>query len=1055
MKRSFSTVNKNQRDKSARSSQSHEALKRVLAFCLCALFVISAVPVGLHFASADDNLSEASTTLNAVDSEETTTASEEPTTVDADTTDTTTADGATPEPTTQAAAEDDAAVDADSGSDDRNTTTINSNFKPEMSFIKLQQLASNDAAVTTDKTVPVKIEEDGTESDGSIPVGKISSNAPSISGKEYKGAYVVTTKSDGTKAVEEISYVGSYSEGDDTYIYYSFAETPNTGVLLTSEQYIKLVYKTTVSISYEVRLNSISGESIGEKGGTFVSPVTKVDKGDSINIRFTPAKNASSGDADYRIKEMQAVYSDGTIEAITLDSDNMATLSSLGKNVRLVAVVEKIEKYYLIDAHTATETKGHICWAGNSSEKNSNVADPYSVDPSLFCSYDAAGSSGTVGANVMATPGGTIYFVMYSQTRDKWEFERLLINGKFIDAVCDGQIHATDIGNGMTVYFRSLGDSQKDSHLSSNADSPRNKYECWVTNVSDDIRVDYKCESNQREVLTLVQADGISNVVASSFDRAKYLLKITDFWDGIYNGEAQADRKATDFPNYVWTSADPIGKQLVNEFFGNNKAGLKASELDHTSVDYKHSSSGYGSRYVYFTAKVGYDPTTMKAYITGQDTALDCDNIANLVTGKASSRFGVFSTDKNKSVATAKKAGYDWFVYYTGVGIDFRNLSLAVDPYSYSVEYDLDGGSINGSGSYTDSAKYTIEEGKNRIILPTTAPEKEGYIFEGWQLVPTNQEYADMATPLVLDVAGKFVVNENTYKYGLVTEKTSYELDGVTYTDYNAVSGGNHKFVFKALWKSEDDETEKANYTIKTYKEVNKNTEGAEQKNEKWYKLTSEEHYVGLVGETIIGIPGEPEVGYALSDKSVTKLENFKADGNTDNELIYYYDSTYHDLTVAEKIEGAYANYLKTFDVTITLTPNGDLPIIDVDDYIASGALNGLVYSKSDDGKSLTVTINNMGRNDTQTLTIPYGWSYAVEGKTDDSAYSVTYNVDGTETGTLTGDTSVDVIFTREDITPTGVLDSTLLQASLLGFVVLLGGTLVGIKVFRRKRNNV
>lgn len=1053
MKRSFSIINKNKRDKSARSPQSHEALKRVLAFCLCALFVISAVPVGLHFASADDNLADASTTLNSVDSEETTTA------VDEDTTETTTAADATSEPATQADAEEGSAVDGDSGVEDTTAATINSNFKPEMSFIKLQQLASNDTAVTTDKTVSVKIEEDGTESDGSIPTGKISSNAPSISGKEYKGAYVVTTKADGTKTVEEISYVGSYSEGDDTYVYYSFADTPNTGVLLTSEQYIKLVYKTTVSISYEVRLNSISGESLGEKGGSFVSPVTQVDKGDSINIRFTPAKNASSGDADYRIKEMQAVYSDGTIEAITLDSDNMATLSSLGKNVRLVAVVEKIEKYYLIDAHTASETKGHICWAGHDGEKNSNVADPYSVDPSLFCSYDVTGSSGTVGANVMTTPGGTIYFVMYSQTGDKWEFERLLINGVFVDAICDGQIHTTDIGNGMTAYFRSLGDSQKDSHLNSNAKAERNKYECWVTNVSDDIRVDYKCESNQREVLTLVQADGISNVVASSFDRTKDYgdwAKIKDYWDGIYNGEDQTGGKKAYFPNHVWSSTDPIGTQLVNEYFGSNKSGLKSSEdTKHTSVDYKHSSSGYGSRYIYFKTKVGYDPTTMKAYITGQDAALNCGNIADLVSKKTSSFFGVFSTDTNKSVATAKKAGYDWFVYYTGVGLDFRNLSLAVDPYSYSVEYDLDGGTIDGAGSYTDSAKYTIEDGKNRIILPTTTPEKDGYIFEGWQLVPTNQEYADMATPLVLDVAGKFVVNENTYKYGLVTEKTSYELDGVTYTDYNAVSGGNHRFVFKALWKSEDDETEKANYTIKTYKEVNKNTEGAEQKNGKWYALTSEERYVGLVGETIIGIPGDPEAGYVLSDKSITKLENFKADGNTDNELIYYYDSTYQDLTVTEKIEGAYANYLKTFDVTITLTPNGDLPVIDVDDYIASGALNGLVYSKSDDGKTLTVTISNMGRNDTQTLTIPYGWSYAVKGETDDAAYSVTYNVDGTETGTLTGDTSVDVIFTREDITPTGVLDSTLFQTSLFGFIFLLGGTIVGIRVFRRKKNNV
>lgn len=947
-------------------------------------------------------------------------------------------------------------------------------FEAKMNFAALNDLAEdNPSVLTVEKTVDIKIDDDGNVTDGTMNVGKIDetsikkSDNTRVEGKKFEGVYVVTyvTDAEGNKTTtvkseDEIKYTGNYTTKDANgkdvdHIYYAFSETPDTGILLNANQEIKVVYRTVCNVTYEVRQDTYDGKLLnsdgsldGENvktgsGGGFVTPSSQVDKNASLNLQFKEEKNAKNSGRDYELVEVYQVMN-GSYTKIEMDRDNTAAIESVNADTKIIAVVREIVQYKLTETHS----RGHICWAGHGDEKNSNPDKPYSVDPSLFCSYDSDGSvTGTVGATVVSEPNGTIYFVMYSQKGDKWQLQHLIINDVFVDTTCDGKVHDTDLGNGMVAHFQYLGEEKHDSHLKDNAGADRNKFACWVTNVSSDISVDFECESEKRETLTLVQADGIAQVVASSYDG----YDNAEYYKGIYNGgdDVWFHLRKLEFPNKTWVSGvNDLGEDLVNEYWSGSKSGvLSSDDNNHTSVEYKHNKSGYGNRFVYFKTKVGYDPNTTVAKITGQAGTLEVENIANAVSKQTSHFFGLFKGDRNRAASEAKKAGYDWFVKYNGVGQYFRQLSLSADPYTYGVVYDLNGGTLNGDTIYTDTNSYTIESGSNTIIMPSSAPVKEGYIFQGWELVPTNGKYTGKVN-LALDENGKFVIDTTTYEYGLVTEKTEYELDGTKYTDWNAVSGGDHKFTFKAIWKAEDDTTStKANYTITSYKEITEKQYEALAENVtktikdgKYYQVYDKDHvaHVGTVGETIVGVPSDAPTGYMLSDNSITRLDNFKKDGNTANELIYYYDIS-HTLTVNKVLTGEYADKTKSFEVTVSLMDakgdavSGTFDCTGTSASISDGKItftNGTAKVLLKGGQNITISGLSTGTYSvSETPDANYDVTYAIDNAaTDDGgktaptgkALNATFAEDGSLSNALT---TVTVTNARKDEVPAGVVD--------------------------------
>lgn len=985
-------------------------------------------------------------------------------------------------------------------------------FKARMKFATLKRYAKEaPEKVAENKTVTVRIYEDGTCTDESYAqqCGKINKDTVKQfedKDKEYVGAFVVTSTTDEQgnpkDNEDEIKYIGKYTSETDgkEYIYYGFSETPDTGILLDdTKQYIKLVYRTVYDVSYEVRQDSISGTVINkdgmlqddgsvkkDSGGGFVTATTTLGKDDELHVQFKEEKNAGNNGKDYVLDKLYRVNANGTadIKEVTVDADKTATLTDVSSDVKLIAVVKPVTEYKLIDTVTSEVSRLFICWAGNPKEKNSNVQNPYQDDlVSKFCSYDTDGSvTGTKGATVKTTPGGTIYFVMYTYNKykdydsdDKWNLEYLKINGTTLDTTLDRKEHTTDLGNGMTAHFLygEDGFDYKDSHLQgSNFNGPptkkRYKYMIWVTNVSADISVDYWGDSDKREILTLVQADGIDKVVASSYDTAINGV----YWDGIYNGDnSQNDvsgHGGQKFPDNSWKAGNALGKQLVNEYWGGilGKGGNRSSDNEHSSIEYEHSSSGRGSEYVYFNLKPGYDPYNTKATITGQDEALSVENIAGLVS--KSYKNGTRGI-ANKALSTAKKEGYTWYVYYKGVGQFFRQLRLAASPYTYQVTYDLDGGTLNGATAYADpkSGTYTIESGKNTIVLPSATPEKKGHVFMGWSFEPTNQDPAYKNAKTTYSEGDKLVIDETSYAWGLQTEKTEYKLeDDTTLTEWVPVSGGTHGYAFKAVWQKDTESSTKANYTITSYREITQAAYDAlaenarTTKNDKYYqKISGPTTHVGTVGETVIGIPADPEAGYVLSDASVTKLENFKKDSNTDTELIYYYEVV-HTLTVKKAASGDYADKTKEFSVTVTVKDAQGNAL--TGSYDATGEADNVK-----DGKiTFTDGTAKLLLKDSESVTISglptgtYSVSETLSTDVDKKNYTATYSVDGaTAPNTAPSDqplkfdldannkiqdaaSSVTITNTRREETPTGVVDGQSPNGMLAAILVLFAAVI-------------
>lgn len=844
----------------------------------------------------------------------------------------------------------------------KDTTTESQKQETEettVSFEKLNSMVGGSSNLVENATVTVYISRNNTLTATEISTGMIAENIPQEMGNShFVGAYVVT---DDGQAETEIAYVGSYTDEEDgsVHTYYAFGSDMSTGILLKEDQgqYIKLVYKDSFNLTYTIQLED---GTPCEDGGTFYNRKDTVDYGDNVRIQFKANKNGASGNCDYVLAEVKAIASDGTETEIELDEDGYGYLNSVTQNMTICAKVKKVEQYKLV---VDKQVGGHVCWAGYSGEKNSNTADPYSVSPDKFCSYRAED-----GATVTAAPGGTIYFVLYSQAWSGggvWELKNLAINGKPVDPIYDGNEYTTDLGNGMIAHFRYMGydgeNQFKDKHLkpvlegyflgipqySYPADKERCKYECWVENVSEDIHVDFESfNSTNHEIVKLAEANGIEEVCASTFDRqavggdylnlgknniTRLLPKVGhyDFWKDLLTPVNEVGEDVSDIvyegsgliPNPDAPYAQSFWGDWENSWFFSKYAHVEVqSEVfkDKEDADADKQTLQWGSRYIYFKTKPGYDPRTLDAQMTGKEegSTNTSGRIKITETGSIydlrsdSINTIVYSTNNNRSMYLARNEGYMWYLRYYGCGINVRNLYLNCSPYQYGVEYDLNGGTIDGSTTYTDANKYTIESGQNRISLPSKTPQKDGYVFTGWKLEaikPTNVESVNKEEydPLKgvrtdYDTDDVFTINSENYKAGLETERQEYDItvdknakygEYETYhcIDYIPRADGNHRFIFVAQWAEKEDITAKrAEYSVKIYKEAAPGTENTVKVDGKTYTVEEKTH-LGTKGEDIISIQDTPE-GYVLDkEKSVTKLKNFMKDGNTANEILYYY----------------------------------------------------------------------------------------------------------------------------------------------------------------------
>ncbi len=387
---------------------------------------------------------------------------------------------------------------------------------------------------------------------------------------------------------------------------------------------------------------------------------------------------------------------------------------------------------------------------------------------------------------------------------------------------------------------------------------------------------------------------------------------------------------------------------------------------------------------------------------------------------------------------------------------------------------------LNSSGDGHDQEFSTEEEAKAYV----EAALKSTYAAQGWEYVATNREYYEGSQTQEQEEDGSYktVTVDHSIVYTLtfaqnVTEKTYSPNEVFSITDNNyanmAYASGDPKtnedmyFTFVAKYLSVD-ASQNTEVDYKVYIQVPEGTESTatnpviQKENGKYYQLDYHTVERQLIGDTVVLNQYAPENSeyyeynetYSRVQTTTTSLED---DGTIpeNNELYLYYDYQYQTLTLDEDTRGDYANYLKDFDITITLSKD-DLSPIEVPAVGTKVSYGDIEFTSN--GTTLTATVKMSKATSQKQMVIPYGWNYTVEGA-DEDGYELTYEDGagntGETVGTMTTDHTVLVVYTKTDISPTGVLESTVFQASVLGAVILIGGTLVGIKVVRRKRNGV
>lgn len=1221
MKRSFSTINKNKRDKSARSSQSHEALKRVLAFCLCALFVLSAVPVGLHFASADDNLTDASTTINSVDPETITAASDDTTAVDDDTTEPTSVDESATEPATQAA-------DVEDGSAE-GTTAADSNGPlkaPAQAPAKIDLDDGDTVDSLSNATVAVRVNNVDITDSVSVKPGLISSNqeeaVQSIKDKLGNAQYIKTVirKTDGTET--EVFRVAGYNGAT----YYSLHSYDDTGVKLKDGESIILVYADILNVNCTILP--------GSDAGTAAYP-SVVNRGDQLTVQLSPAQ-------DYKVNTVTYTTPDEGSAAATVENNVVKIdTSNLTGDIQITVNCEMVSSYTIKpDSSMWTkqeddkdwEDNGHGGMARNRFGIESEMASPgtqtvkvgnlfpvyhwtnrlYDMTSKLIdlsdttkfpniytaTSYSSKREdsgeylmaeyyfrrTGGVGypdayarnyemCNLETTPGSNAQFLVYSQSYSgstTWVLTTLTINDETINVpglnVGDSATTQMKDGTKVTVTYvlKDEGLYWQDNDVKygdheASWDKKRSFYLVTIEDVHKDYNVKWYFQDSSTHKIAVVGKRGIAKVASS-------------------------------VENKSWQLTSPSGYHYYYTVTDHNTGG----EDEAQDIFVAYNEKDKNNQLIIYATKPGYNPYTVQAMVSYDGGPYTNDFKFTSVTGsveevlysaggRTNTRYrhwGRSTTLRNTSDAFNKTTllltslqtdasynGYNWFGIAMNNAVDSSNnfyttqrLLLNATPYKYHAEYDLNGGKFvdtkdltsnfvvsNDGATLTDTSEpQTVESDDPSFTLPIGTPVKDGYIFQGWQLVQKetakvtiyqdyttkkyytvkassdsesgyvkDQEFATEAEAKAAaikdivdtkqangwsyssenDVRDEIAGGERTEEVekddGTTETVTTVEDTSISYTlsffqptgdlysgndkvalteELMQYAFGNEKtddgmsFTFRAKYLAQD-QAENTDVSYEIYTEVSKETEGTDEypvveKNGKYYQRVFDTVEVQLVGETVVLNQYKPTNAeyYTYNtdlSKVVTTTEKMTGtDIPETNKLYVYYDYQYQILTLDEDTRGEYANYLKDFDITITLSKD-DLSPIDVPAAGTKVSYGDIEFTS--DGTKLSATLKMSKATSQKKMVIPYGWNYTVEGA-DEDGYTLTYENGAGDTGenigSLKSDRTVLVVYTKTDITPTGVLESTVFQASVLGAVILIGGTVVGIKVFRRKRNN-
>lgn len=1102
--------------------RTNATLRRMLTLCLGLVFLLVAFTAGISIFA--ENAGDGANTVETTQAEE------------LDTESTTLANSNTEESSTEATS-DTASTTAESKDTTETTsaTTEETTVSTTRSQAKVAKapraIELKDSGITFD-TPTISARIDNTEyTNVTIDPGVIADNLDSVLvngvavGDTAKFQRAVLRDANGTES--QIAVVVQYNGAT----YYSRLEDADTAVKLGDGESIILVYSSQLPVNYTF---TYDGSTTGS--GASVTDNTSTQNGTRYIVAGTNLVGQITAPQDYTVQSV--TYNVGsTGGALTVANDGF-TLATAGLTDPINITVNLVKTQTYSISKTASSSHGDIASNrlgnldvlkaagyydaivqyitpdenGRTSQWNigtgsifSRASEPYLTllnyyfnsgnDDENELTYKSFAEAGVDPEPVAA--GETAHFIISSESNtggNKWALTNLNINGNdiTIPAFTEGTSVSTTITNKdgsqsvVTVTFAD-GDGgyiflDEDATLYRRYmswDKERTWYEVNITNVHEDIEVEYNfIETGTRQYI-IKDRTGIDRVTMSA-----------------ENG------RGVDYHYYYTLQAE-------------------SSEYVYAGYYQEHGDNPSNNLLVY-TVKPGYNPYTVYIGLSYDYGAITTDGV-RLATANgtveevilnAGSRYHTghrhWGQHDNESECEEDRYGallldaleqdstYNQDTWY-GVALeeneaDVQQLYLRASPYQYHAEYDLEGGEFidelasnytqttgtDGDNWVIDTTTYTLENGETFTNMPAQTPTKTGYTFAGWQFVETKEVTLGGTYDATKQSANcpegytatGYVQHEltTTYYYERVTDATYGENEQFLINENSIESAGGDEtldegrtFTFRAKWNAVSGEAESTQVEFATYKEVIAGTAGTTENpvvtvGGKTYQRYYYNEDVQLVGETVILSSHEPENVNAYTYNSsisrvTTTTTTMNADGSypDENKLYTYFDYKYQTLTVTKDIEGLFANMLGEFDITVTLVPTTDS--------VYPLPANGTTVTYGDctftsTGSALVGTVT-LGDNDTATISgIPYGYQYTVEEKELPTGYNVTYNGNTTPaTGTLTEDANVAIV--NEDITKatdTGLFTGTGASATLLGVLGLTGATWTVSKAIRRKQ---
>ena len=331
-----------------------------------------------------------------------------------------------------------------------------------------------------------------------------------------------------------------------------------------------------------------------------------------------------------------------------------------------------------------------------------------------------------------------------------------------------------------------------------------------------------------------------------------------------------------------------------------------------------------------------------------------------------------------------------------------QQLYLALKPYDYRIELDLDHGILDASDAEnyaSDSATGLLKETKATHIsdaapysyLPTKEPTRDGYYFKGWQQVDkTNRTIGELQK-----AATRVTIDENTIQ-----------------TAIGEVRDEEHTFRYVAVWEAK----EVADKTTATVNILVEDPSGTVSANEKLYRNVYTNTSVQNVGDAVVlnnhsDVLGDQANYYYvnLASDTIAELVNQTEYNPNPNILNIYYDYKMYDLTVNNSVLGYPET--QTYPVTIILTADEDSPLADISEedakslFISSESSVAGRLEKNEEG-TFTYTVNMQG-GDSAVLHLPYNWAYLISEEENEEDYKTV--ITPSTTGTMDKNKTVEI----------------------------------------------